>query len=62
MTKHIRWSMLPARDLRTLLGLPLSGSLKLSGQVCLLEMYKCHQPGVADAQRRLETDFHLVMG
>ena len=62
MTKHIRWSVLQARDLRTLLGLPLSRSLNLSGQVCLLETCKCHQPGVADAQRRPGTDIHLVMG
>lgn len=26
------------------------------------ETCKCHQPGVADAKRRLQTDLHLVMG
>lgn len=60
--KRIRWLVLSARDPRTFLGLPLSGSLKIWGQVRLLEMCKCHQPGVADAKRRLKTDLHLVMG
>lgn len=27
-----------------------------------LEMRKRHQPGVADAERHLKTDLHLVMG
>ena len=26
------------------------------------ETCKCHQPGVADAKRRLKTNLHLVMG
>jgi hypothetical protein len=47
--KQIRWSVLSARDPRTFLGLHLSGSLKMWGQVCLLKR-KCHQPGVADAK------------
>lgn len=34
--KHIRWLVPAARDPRTFLGLHLSGSLKMSGQVCFL--------------------------
>lgn len=36
-TKRVRWLVLSARDPRTFLGLHLSGSLKMSAQVCLLK-------------------------
>lgn len=52
--KCFRWLALSARASRTFLGLHLSRSLKMWGQVCLSETCECHQLGVADAKSRSE--------